>query len=76
VRLLMLARSLVDTARVVVVDDVLDELGPADLARVVGALGNDPRRRTVIVFTARPDVAALLPRAIALPTGQPMEVVR
>jgi putative ABC transport system ATP-binding protein len=67
VRLLMLARSVVGDARAVVVDDLLDELDPEAVDHTLRALREEQRGRTLIVLTARADIAARLQRTVELP---------
>ncbi|MCA9568565.1 MAG: ABC transporter ATP-binding protein, partial [Myxococcales bacterium] len=63
------ARALVCAPRLLVVDGLLDGLCPTDRARLAGLLLDPARPWTLVVLTALPEVAGLLPDPIALPGG-------
>ncbi|MEZ5963517.1 MAG: ATP-binding cassette domain-containing protein [Planctomycetota bacterium] len=66
VRMLMLARSVVGGARVVVIDSLLDELAPDLAESSLAALRESLPDTTLVVLTARPEVARQLPTVLTL----------
>lgn len=67
VRLLMLARSVVGGSRAVVIDSLLDEMEPGLVTRALQALRESLPGCTLIVLTARPEIARQLRRVVELP---------
>jgi ABC-type multidrug transport system fused ATPase/permease subunit len=65
-QLLMLARATVGQPRAIVVDGVLDELDPEALSRALAVLTDRRRTWTLLVFTAREDIAAAMDRVVEL----------
>lgn len=74
VRLLMLARAVVGVSRAVVVDSLLDELDPDLARRSIRALRESLPSCTLIVLTARTEIANQLQRIATLPVRQGGEV--
>jgi len=74
VRLLMLARAVVGVSRAVVVDSLLDELDPDLARRSIAALRESLPSCTLIVLTARTEIANQLQRTATLPVRQGAEL--
>lgn len=66
-RLVVLARAIASKPRAIVIDGLLDELDPESLARAVAVLAEPRAPWTLLVLTAREDVADSMDRTITIP---------
>jgi ABC-type bacteriocin/lantibiotic exporter with double-glycine peptidase domain len=64
--LLMLARASVGHPRIIVIDDVLDQIDPESLSRAVAVLADPLAPWSLLVFTSRQEVCAAMDRTVLL----------
>ena len=62
----MLARASVGHPRIIVIDDVLDQIDPESLSRAVAVLADPLAPWSLLVFTSRQEVCAAMDRTVLL----------
>jgi ABC-type multidrug transport system fused ATPase/permease subunit len=64
--LLILARACVCRPRIIVIDDVLDQIDSESLSRVMTVLTDPSSPWSLLVFTSRPDVETAMDRVVRI----------